>query len=108
MVGYRRAGKVCQALFHWFGGRLEKESFLFVSGRARKRFLPDQLLDAVFKTDAASRAEMQDHGVCSAADGENKRRIFCFLRFFDNQVIFHVRQRASFLHQWCIDLIAGI
>ena len=50
----------------------EKESFLFVSGRSRKHFLPDQLLDTFFKTDAAFRTELQENGICSAADAENK------------------------------------
>ena len=100
--------KHLSSLFSLVRRRYEKESFLFVSGRSGKHFIANHLLDSFFQTRAVLRAELQEDVVCSAADGENKRRLFCFLRFFDNHVIFHVRQWASFLHPWCIDLIAGI
>ena len=98
----------CQAFFHWFGGGLEKECALFVSDRDREHCLPDQLLDAIFKTGAAFCAELKENRIRSVADAENKRRFFCFPRFFNNLTVIHVGQWVSFPHSWCIELIAGI
>ena len=58
--------------FHWFGGRLEIEFFLVVSGRDRKHFLPDQLLDAIFNTGAAFCTELKENRIRSAADAAKK------------------------------------
>ena len=72
--------------------RHEKESFPFVSGRSGKHFIANQLLDSFFQTRAALRVELQEDGVCSAANAENKRRLLSCLWFFDNRGIVHVGQ----------------
>jgi len=37
---------------------------------------------------------LQEDGVCSAADAENKRRLLSCLWFFDNRGIVHVGQKS--------------
>ena len=80
------------SLFSLVRRRYEKESFPFVSGRSGKHFIANQLLDSFFQTRAVLRAELQEDGVCSAADAENKRRLLSCLWFFDNRGIVHVGQ----------------
>ena len=80
------------SLFSLVRRRYEKESFPFVSGRSGKHFIANQLLDSFFQTRAALRVELQEDGVCSAADAENKRQLLSCLWFFDNRGIVHVGQ----------------
>ena len=80
------------SLFSLVRRRHEKESFPFVSGRSGKHFIANQLLDSFFQTRAALRVELQEDGVCSAANAENKRRLLSCLWFFDNRGIVHVGQ----------------
>ena len=81
------------SLFSLVRRRYDKESFLFVSGRSGKHFIANHLLDSFFQTRAVLRAELQEDGVCSVADGENKCRLLICLWVFDNRGgIVHVGQ----------------
>ena len=92
LATFIQATPLLSSLFSLVRRRHEKESFPFVSGRSGKHFIANQLLDSFFLTRAALRAELQEDGVCSAADAENKRRLLSCLWFFDNRGIVHVGQ----------------
>ncbi len=92
LATFIQATPLLSSLFSLVRRRHEKESFPFVSGRSGKHFIANQLLDSFFQTRAALRAELQEDGVCSAADGENKCRLLSCLWFFNNRGIVHVGQ----------------